>query len=143
VIDTLSPGQRSERMSRIRSRDTKPELAIRSALHARGFRYRLHDGRLPGKPDIVFPGRRKVVFVHGCFWHMHGGSCALSRMPKSKLEFWRTKLEGNRTRDALKLDQLRKLGWNVMVVWECELRDMENILRRLEAFLNEYAGETK
>nr|WP_279638345.1 very short patch repair endonuclease [Achromobacter agilis] len=143
MIDTLSPQQRSERMARVRGRDTKPELTVRRALHARGFRYRLHDKRLPGKPDMVFPGRRKVVFVHGCFWHMHGGACSLSRMPKSNLEFWRPKLEGNRVRDAMKLEQLHALGWKVLVVWECELRDMESLLTRLEAFLNEDAGGTK
>nr|WP_275255837.1 very short patch repair endonuclease [Achromobacter ruhlandii] len=143
VIDTLSPEQRSERMARIRGRDTKPELSIRKALHARGFRYRLHDKRLPGKPDLVFPSRRKIVFVHGCFWHMHGDACALARMPKSNLDFWRAKLEGNRTRDAMKLEQLGAMGWKVLVVWECELRDMESVLTRLMTFLNEDAGEMK
>ena len=115
---------------------------VRRALHARGFRYRLHDVRLPGKPDLVFRGLKKVVFVHGCFWHMHGG-CVLSRMPKSNLNFWRSKLEGNSARDALRLDQLRGLGWKVLVVWECELRDMERLVARLEAFLNDDAGERK
>ncbi|WP_082993479.1 very short patch repair endonuclease [Bordetella bronchialis] len=142
MVDTLTPEQRSERMARVRGRDTKPELVVRKTLHALGFRYRLHDARLPGKPDLVFKGRRKAVFVHGCFWHMHC-ACALSRMPKSNLNFWRPKLEGNRARDALKLEQLHALGWNVLVVWECELRDMKKLVTRLEAFLNDDAGESK
>lgn len=142
MADTLTPEQRSERMARVRNRDTKPELMVRKALHTRGFRYRLHDARLPGKPDLVFPGRQKAVFVHGCFWHMHG-ACALSRIPKSNLDFWQPKLEGNRARDAVQLEQLHALGWTVLVVWECELRDMENLVIRLEAFLNDDAGEKK
>ncbi|WP_082306082.1 very short patch repair endonuclease [Achromobacter piechaudii] len=143
MVDTLSPDQRSQRMARVKSRDTKPELAVRRALYARGFRYRLQDRRLPGKPDIVFHGRKKIIFVHGCFWHMHDVACSLSRMPKSNLDFWRPKLEGNRNRDEMKLEELRALGWKVIVVWECELRDMGNTLRRLEAFLNDDAGEMK
>jgi DNA mismatch endonuclease (patch repair protein) len=140
-MDTLSPEQRSERMSRVRGRDTKPELLIRKALHARGYRYRLHDKKLPGTPDLSFPGRRKAVFVHGCFWHMHEG-CPLARMPKSRLEFWRPKLEGNRARDAVKLDQLRALGWDVMVVWECQLRELDGLVTRIESFLNDNKGKT-
>lgn len=89
---------------------------------------------------MVFPGRRKVVFVHGCFWHRHDG-CALARLPKSRLDFWRPKLEGNRVRDTLKIKQLRALGWGVMVVWECELRDMNTLVARLEEFLNKSEGE--
>lgn len=138
-MDTLTREQRSERMARVRGRDTKPELAVRNRLHALGYRYRLHDRKLPGSPDLVFAGRRKALFVHGCFWHMHEG-CTLARMPKSRLEFWRPKLEGNRARDAVKLEQLRALGWDVMVVWECELRDLDALVVRIEAFLNEKKG---
>ena len=90
---------------------------------------------------MSFPGRKKALFVHGCFWHMHEG-CALARMPKSRLEFWRPKLEGNRVRDALKLEQLRALGWDVMVVWECELRELDELVTRIEAFLNDDKGTT-
>lgn len=140
-MDTLNPEQRSERMSRVRGRDTKPELLIRKVLHARGYRYRLHDKKLPGTPDLSFPGRRKAVFVHGCFWHMHEG-CPLARMPKSRLEFWRPKLEGNRARDAVKLGQLRALGWDVMVVWECQLRELDKLVTRIETFLNDNKGTT-
>lgn len=138
-MDTLTREQRSERMSRVRARNTGPELAVRQALHARGYRYRLHDKRLPGKPDLVFSSRRKVIFVHGCFWHRHSG-CSLARLPKSRLDFWQTKLEGNKHRDARHLEQLRELGWSVLVVWECELRDMPTLVARLEAFLNEQEG---
>jgi DNA mismatch endonuclease (patch repair protein) len=134
-MDTLTPEQRSERMAKVRGRDTKPELAVRRRLHAMGYRYRLHDKKLPGSPDLVFAGRRKALFVHGCFWHMHEG-CALARMPKSRLDFWRPKLEGNRARDAAKVSQLRELGWEVMTVWECELRDMDALVARVVAFLN-------
>jgi DNA mismatch endonuclease, patch repair protein len=133
-MDTLSREERSERMSRVRGRDTKPELIVRKALHARGYRYRLHDKRLPGRPDIVFPARRKAVLVNGCFWHMHEG-CALARMPKSRLDFWRGKLEANRARDVIKLEQLRELGWDVEIVWECQIRDMDVVMERLENFL--------
>lgn len=134
-MDSLTPEQRSYQMSLVRRRDTGPELAVRKALHARGYRYRLNVARLPGKPDIVFPGRHKVIFVHGCFWHMHE-SCALARMPKSRPEFWGPKLRGNRERDAVKLQRLLELGWDAMVVWECELRDMPSLLARIETFLN-------
>jgi DNA mismatch endonuclease (patch repair protein) len=140
-MDTLSPEQRSERMSRVRGRDTKPELLVRKALHALGYRYRLHDKKLPGTPDLTFPGRRKAIFVHGCFWHRHEG-CSLARMPKSRLEFWRPKLEGNRVRDAVKLEHLRALGWDVMVVWECQLRELDELVTRIEIFLNENKGTT-
>lgn len=108
-MDTLTREQRSELMAKVRGRDTKPELAVRSRLHALGYRYRLHVRKLPGSPDLVFAGRRKAIFVHGCFWHMHGG-CALARMPRSRLEFWRPKLEGNQARDAVKLDQFACAG---------------------------------
>lgn len=132
--------QRSERMSRVRARDTKPELQVRGALHARGYRYRLHVQKLPGKPDMVFPARRKVIFVHGCFWHRHEG-CLLARMPKSRLDFWMPKLDGNRARDSVKIGQLRALGWDVLVVWECELRHMNALIARVVAFLDEKRGE--
>lgn len=138
-MDTLTPDQRSERMSRVRGRDTKPELVVRKALHARGYRYRLHDKKLPGTPDLVFPRWRKVLFVHGCFWHAHE-NCTLARMPKSRLEFWRPKLEGNRARDARELAKLRALGWDAMVIWECELRDLDGLVARVEAFLNHNKG---
>ncbi len=110
-MDTLSPAQRSERMSRVKSRDTKPELAVRRLVHSMGYRYRLH-GKLPGRPDLVFAARRKVIFVHGCFWHRHSG-CPNCRLPKSRLAFWKPKLEANKKRDRKNQQSLRRLGWDV------------------------------
>lgn len=132
-MDSLTPAQRSERMSRVRSKDTKPELAVRRLVHAMGYRYRLH-GQLPGRPDMVFASRRKVIFVHGCFWHRHRG-CKNCRMPKSRLAFWRAKLEGNRQRDLVKMKELRKLGWKPLVVWECELKAVDRLSNRIRGFL--------
>ena len=134
-MDTLTPEQRSERMSRVRSRDTKPELVVRGLLHSQGYRYRLHDKRLPGKPDLVFAGRRKLIFVHGCFWHRHD-HCALARMPKSRIDFWLPKLEANRARDQVNIARLEAMGRCVLVVWECQLGDMDALVAKLEHFLN-------
>jgi DNA mismatch endonuclease, patch repair protein len=120
MVDTLGPAQRSERMSRIRGRDTAPELALRRALHHRGLRYRLYGAQLPGRPDIVFPSRRAVVFVHGCFWHRHDG-CRIATTPKSNTSFWQAKFDRNVERDLRNGERLRELGWIVIVVWECEL----------------------
>jgi len=113
---------RSENMSRIRGKDTAPELAVRRALWAAGLRYRLHDKRLPGRPDLVFPSRRAVVLVHGCFWHCHEG-CPAFRIPSTRREWWSAKLSTNVMRDARVQAQLQEAGWNVFVVWECEARD--------------------
>ncbi|WP_428427298.1 very short patch repair endonuclease [Pararhizobium sp.] len=122
MTDTLNPSERSERMSRIRSKDSKPELVVRRLIHAMGFRYRLHRKDVPGKPDIVFGNRKKVIFVHGCFWHRHDdSSCKLARLPKSRLDFWLPKLERNVERDADNSARLDALGWDEMIVWECEL----------------------
>jgi len=121
--DPHSEAQRRRNMSRIRSRDTKPELQLRRALHAAGLRYRLHDRRLPGTPDIVFPGRRAVIFVHGCFWHGH--DCPLSITPATRTEFWEDKIRRNRTRDSASEAALLGAGWRVLTVWECALRGRE------------------
>ena len=119
----VSP-ERSAQMARVRGRDTKPELKVRRALHAAGLRYRLHDKKLPGRPDIVLPARRVAVFVHGCFWHRHPDpDCKLARLPKSRLDFWIPKLDGNRARDERKKAQLEALGWTVIEVWECGIGD--------------------
>ena len=133
-MDTLTPEQRHERMSRVRGRDTKPEMAVRRLLHGLGYRYRLKWPGLPGRPDVIFPGRRKAVFVHGCFWHRHPG-CCLARLPKSRLDFWLPKLEGNRERDARNLAALAERGWEAFVVWECELADKVSLRQRLVDFL--------
>jgi len=132
--DTLTPSERSERMGRVRSRDTKPEVIVRRLLHSLGYRYRLHDRRLPGAPDIVFSRRRKLVFVNGCFWHRHEG-CSLARLPKSRLDFWAPKLESNRARDIENSSKLAEAGWGVLVVWECEIGDAEHLSTRLVTFL--------
>ncbi|MEQ1768471.1 MAG: DNA mismatch endonuclease Vsr [Devosia sp.] len=108
-------------MARIPSRDTAPELALRRALHALGFRYRLHDKRLPGRPDVVLPKYRTAIFVHGCFWHRHAG-CKVATTPKSNTDFWLRKFGRNVERDQEHSTELQRLGWNVMVVWECEVR---------------------
>jgi DNA mismatch endonuclease (patch repair protein) len=133
-MDTLTPRQRSERMSLVRSKDTGPELAVRRLVHRLGYRYRKHGSGLPGRPDLVFAGRRKVIFVHGCFWHRH--ACALGRMPKSRLKFWRAKLDGNRERDIRVARALRREGWQLLVIWECHVRDTRSVARRVREFLN-------
>lgn len=121
-------------MSLVRSKNTGPEMIVRRLVHGAGYRYRLHASKLPGKPDLVFAGRRKVIFVHGCFWHRHD-NCGFARLPKSNLEFWGTKLEGNKARDLANYRRLHEIGWESMVVWECELRDLDEVLRRIAHFL--------
>lgn len=133
--DTLSPKERSERMSRVRSKDTKPELCVRQLLSSMGYRYRLHLRSVPGNPDIAFSRRKKAIFVHGCFWHRHK-NCPNCRLPKSNLEFWKPKLEGNKKRDAKKHRELKKAGWQFLVIWECELND-GRLPVRLRSFLED------
>ena len=120
MTDFLTKAPRSERMSRIRGRDTKPELVLRKLLHAQGLRYRLHRADLPGKPDLVFVRHKAVVFVHGCFWHRHHG-CSIATTPKSNIDFWVEKFDRNVARDRRNILALQALGWRVYVVWECEL----------------------
>lgn len=120
MADIVSPEKRSAMMAGIRGKDTKPEIAIRKALFALGWRYRIHDKRLPGKPDLVFPRRKAVIFVEGCFWHGH--DCHLFRMPSSRQEFWQPKIEGNRQRDVRVRIELQNLGWRYLTVWECALK---------------------
>lgn len=135
-MDTLTQQERSERMSRIKGRGTTPEGVVRQLLTSLGYRYRLHVARLPGRPDVVFSSRRKVIFVHGCFWHRHAHSrCRLARLPKSRLEFWLPKLESNKERDKRNLAKLRREGWKALVVWECQLRNADAVGRRLCRFL--------
>ena len=136
--DTLSPAERSQRMARIRSKNTRPERIVRRILTKLGFRYRLQYSKLPGRPDIALPGRKKVVWVHGCFWHRHPG-CALARLPKSRLEFWIPKLKENRSRDLRRKAELHSMGWASLVVWECELSDESALAARLKDFLDDDA----
>ena len=142
MADTLTKAERSERMRRVRAKDSKAERAVRSLAHRMGYRFRLHRKNLPGTPDIVFPSRKKAIFVHGCFWHRHPDpDCKLARLPKSRLEFCKSKLEGNRRRDLKNQEKLRELGWDVLEVWECEIRDMDRIKERIREFLGPaYAG---
>lgn len=121
MVDTLTPDQRSERMSRIRGRDTKPEILVRRYLHSSGLRFRLHKAGLPGRPDIVLAKYRSIVLVHGCFWHAH--ACQKGRIPATRAEFWRAKFEQNKRRDERNVRALRKAGWQVFTVWECELNN--------------------
>jgi DNA mismatch endonuclease (patch repair protein) len=132
-MDILTPAERSARMALIRSKDTRFELRVRSALHKRGYRYRKHDRSLPGKPDLVFASRRKVIFLHGCFWHGH--KCRLGRMPKTRPEYWKPKIAGNRMRDKRNQNQLQKVGWGSLTVWECELDKFDKLIARIERFL--------
>lgn len=123
-------------MSRVRGRDTKPEMLVRRLTHGMGYRYRLHRRGLPGSPDLVFPSRMKVIFVHGCFWHRHlDPGCKLARLPKSKLDFWGPKLETNRERDERNLVPLAELGWDVLVIWECQTKNREELQTRIGEFL--------
>lgn len=136
MTDFLSPAERSERMSRIRHKDTKPELLVRKAVWAAGYRYRLHAKDLPGKPDLVFPSLRTVVFVHGCYWHGH--HCQKGRVPGGNSSFWKAKFEANKARDLRARARLRRLGWSVLTVWECSLSNKARrakALRRVLDFL--------
>jgi len=130
--DFLSPDDRSALMSRIRGKDTQPEKKVRSALHRMGYRFRLHDGSLPGCPDIVLKRHRKVVFVNGCFWHGHRG-CRRSALPSTNVDFWTDKIERNKKRDRAARRALSKEGWGVLTVWECQTKNeekLESLLRR-------------
>lgn len=138
-MDFLTPSGRSERMSRIRSRNTGPELELRKRLHRLGFRYRIHYANLPGRPDIAFPSRKIVIFVHGCFWHGH--HCKIGHTPKSNTEFWTRKIKTNADRDAKRVRQLRRLGWRVLTVWECGLgtiRKTESTLRAVARWIDSH-----
>jgi DNA mismatch endonuclease (patch repair protein) len=138
MADKLSKARRSWNMSRIRGKDTTPEKEVRSLLHGFGYRFRLHVKNLPGKPDIVLPKHRTVIFVHGCFWHRHQG-CKNCTTPSNNRDFWVKKLDGNAARDGVKKRALRKLGWRVVVVWECETERPQN-LERLQRRLSEILG---
>lgn len=120
-------------MSRIGSKNTKPEIVVRRLIHAMGYRYRLHRKNLPGTPDLTFPARRKVIFVHGCFWHQH--DCPRGARPASNTQFWNRKLDGNIRRDRKNLAALRQSGWSVLVLWECEMKEPGNLTERIVEFL--------
>ncbi len=134
MVDTVSPEVRSRIMAQVKSKGMKPEMKVRRLLHGLGYRYRLHRSDLPGRPDLVFPSRQKVIFVNGCFWHYHRG-CGRVRIPATNRDYWVGKLERNRDRDERNLSLLEEMGWSAMTTWECELRDMETETARLVGFL--------
>lgn len=123
-------------MSRVKSKNTSPEMAVRRMVFRMGYRYRLHDKRLLGKPDLVFSGRRKVIFVNGCFWHGHAG-CRYARLPKTRIDFWRAKRKANRARDRENIARLEADGWKVLTVWQCELKDTVALLGKLHDFIEQ------
>ena len=133
MTDHISPESRSRIMSRIRGKNTKPELVVRRLIHAMGYRYRLHRKNLPGTPDLTFSARKKVIFVHGCFWHQH--SCPRGVRPASNTEFWNEKLNRNVRRDRKNLTMLRRNGWSVLVLWECETKEPEALIDLIGEFL--------
>jgi DNA mismatch endonuclease, patch repair protein len=138
VADKLTAAQRSANMARIRSKDTSPEMAVRQLVHAMGYRFRLHRKDLPGKPDLVFPRWRAVIFVHGCFWHQHGAEkCLDGRKPKSNTGYWSAKLDRNVARDAAAQQSLTDAGWTVLTVWECEVRNLGQLRERINDFLRD------
>lgn len=134
MTDRLDPLRRSRLMQKVRSSNTGPEKEVRSILHGLGYRFRLHRRDLPGTPDIVFPGRRVVLFVHGCFWHAHG--CRKGQPPKSREDYWGPKLQATRQRDQRNLEALSEAGWRVEVVWQCELADRDELVARLRRLLS-------
>ncbi|WP_046667067.1 very short patch repair endonuclease [Neorhizobium galegae] len=132
-MDIVSPSARSRMMAMVKSKNTMPELWLRHGLHAMGFRYRIHVNGLPGKPDIVFPGRKAVIFVNGCFWHGH--DCPKGRLPKTRKEFWCQKIASNKERDERNIRALASLGWRALIIWECATRD-SSILEYSRSWLN-------
>lgn len=136
-MDKIDPVRRSNNMRQIHSKDTKPEVIVRSLTHRLGYRFRLHRKDLPGKPDLVFGPRRKVIFVHGCFWHQHSkASCLDGRLPKSNSDYWHAKLRKNIERDTVNRAKLNKMGWRSLVLWECQLRNEEKLGRWIKKFLD-------
>jgi DNA mismatch endonuclease (patch repair protein) len=134
-MDVLTPEQRKRCMSRIRSKDTRPEVAVRRLVHGLGYRFRLHRADLPGKPDLVFPSRRKVIFVHGCFWHRHQ-ECKLASQPKSRYEYWQSKFERTIERDQSNQERLQEKGWDYLIIWECQSKKLTEITDIIEEFLD-------
>lgn len=135
-MDKITAERRSANMRAVRAKDMKPELLVRQLTHRLGYRFRLHRKDLPGKPDLVFPVRKAVILVHGCFWHQHRKpNCADGRQPRSNTQYWLPKLANNRTRDVQNLGRLKRLGWKVLVVWECELKDRRTLSSRIDKFL--------
>lgn len=134
-MDIFDKNKRSWLMSRVESKNTKPEIIIRSLIHQMGHRFRLYQNNLPGKPDIVLKRHRKIVFVNGCFWHGHD-NCSRAKLPESNFEFWAAKIKNNKKRDHKNIELLRNLGWEVLVVWQCEMKNQLFLVEKLKTFLN-------
>ncbi len=134
ILDTITKEKRSEIMSKVRSKNTSPELAVRRLIFSLGYRYRLHAEYLPGKPDLAFPGRKKVIFVHGCFWHGH--DCKRGGVPATNKEFWLPKLEKNKVRDSETFSRFVDMGWKALVIWQCQLKDKDALKTAIVNFLN-------
>jgi DNA mismatch endonuclease (patch repair protein) len=132
-MDTVPPAVRSEIMRRVRSKDTQPEMIVRKVVHRLGFRFRLHSKHLPGSPDLVFASHRKVIFVHGCFWHRH--DCSAAEVPASNRQYWQAKQNRNAARDRRNEAAIKQLGWKALIIWECEMKDRDKLGRRLTRFL--------
>jgi DNA mismatch endonuclease (patch repair protein) len=135
-VDHVDQAKRSLIMAAVHSKNTKPELVVRKLVFGMGYRYRLHSAKLPGKPDLVFPGRHKLIFVHGCFWHRHKG-CRYATSPKTRVDFWEAKFDANVARDKRTNRELKELGWSVLTVWQCQLKEPEKLARKLNDFLSE------
>lgn len=142
MADRLSKSARSENMRKIKDRDTAPELLVRRLVHGMGYRYRLHQKDLPGKPDLVFRSRRKVIFVHGCFWHQHK-NCRDGRIPRSNINYWSPKLNRNVQRDAVVKLALEEMGWDAMVVWQCQTKDLNVARENIKAFLDSKGADIR
>ena len=135
MTDVFTARKRTAIMQAIRAKDTKPEIAVRRLTHSLGYRYKLHVSELPGKPDLVFPSRRKVMLVHGCFWHRH--NCRKGRsLPSTRVKFWREKLDRNKVRDAKNRRRLRRLGWEILVIWECQVKNAPALATKIVRFLD-------
>ncbi len=134
MVDVFTPEKRSAIMASVKGGNTKPELLVRKLLHSLGYRFSLHSDKLPGKPDIVLPKHRKIILVHGCFWHAHAG-CRRAKLPDTNVRFWREKIEENQTRDRKVIRKLRRMGWGVLVIWQCQTADVDRITRRLLRFM--------
>ena len=139
MTDHLTPVGRSQNMAAIRGADTRPEMTVRRLVHGMGYRYRLHDKRLPGAPDLVFRSRKAVIFVHGCFWHQHASLGCKARPPKSNAHYWLPKLQRNAARDVRNMDAIQEMGWRALVSWECQLRVLPELQREVEKFLGSSA----
>lgn len=136
MTDVFSPAKRSAIMSRIKGVNTRPEILVRKLVHSQGYRFRLHSNRVAGKPDLVFPRHKKIIFVHGCFWHGHG-RCSRAALPASNIDFWQKKIDGNKIRDSAVRRKLNREGWTILVVWQCQTKNVEDLQERIGRFLAE------